>query len=99
MANRISQLLGHWSENRYKSLWVLVTTIEADGSSYRKYGAMMLINDMGQYFGWLSDGGESRISCLKPSAAGIINRNLLLNTICTKKKFLLGNWVLVAAGW
>ena len=56
MANRISQLLRHWSENRDKHLWVLATIIQTDGSSYRKAGAMMLINDMGQYFGLLSGG-------------------------------------------
>ncbi|WP_339720211.1 XdhC family protein [uncultured Paraglaciecola sp.] len=56
MANRISQLLSHWSENRDVHLWVLATIIETDGSSYRKAGAMMLINDMGQYFGLLSGG-------------------------------------------
>lgn len=56
MANRISQLLSHWSEIRDTHLWVLATIIETDGSSYRKAGAMMLINDMGQYFGLLSGG-------------------------------------------
>jgi len=56
MANRISQLLSHWTDNRDKHLWVLATIIETDGSSYRKAGAMMLINDMGQYFGLLSGG-------------------------------------------
>lgn len=56
MANRISQLLSHWSQNRDKHLWVLATIIQTDGSSYRKAGAMMLINDMGQYFGLLSGG-------------------------------------------
>lgn len=56
MANRISQLLSHWSENRNKHSWVLATIIQTDGSSYRKAGAMMLINDMGQYFGLLSGG-------------------------------------------
>ena len=56
MANRISQLLSHWTENRDKHLWVLATIIQTDGSSYRKAGAMMLINDMGQYFGLLSGG-------------------------------------------
>jgi xanthine dehydrogenase accessory factor len=56
MANRISQLLSHWSENRDTHLWVLATIIQTDGSSYRKAGAMMLINDMGQYFGLLSGG-------------------------------------------
>jgi xanthine dehydrogenase accessory factor len=56
MANRITQLLTHWSEDRDKHLWVLATIIQTDGSSYRKAGAMMLINDMGQYFGLLSGG-------------------------------------------
>jgi xanthine/CO dehydrogenase XdhC/CoxF family maturation factor len=56
MANRISQLLSHWTHNRDKHLWVLATIIETDGSSYRKAGAMMLINDLGQYFGLLSGG-------------------------------------------
>jgi xanthine dehydrogenase accessory factor len=56
MANRISQLLSHWSDNRDTHLWVLATIIQTDGSSYRKAGAMMLINDMGQYFGLLSGG-------------------------------------------
>ena len=56
MANRISQLLHYWSDNRDKHLWVLATIIETDGSSYRKAGAMMLINDLGQYFGLLSGG-------------------------------------------
>ena len=56
MANRITQLLTCWSEDRDKHLWVLATIIQTDGSSYRKAGAMMLINDMGQYFGLLSGG-------------------------------------------
>lgn len=56
MSNRISQLLRHWTDNRDKQLWVLATIIETDGSSYRKAGAMMLINDLGQYFGLLSGG-------------------------------------------
>lgn len=56
MANRITQLLTCWSVDRDKHLWVLATIIQTDGSSYRKAGAMMLINDMGQYFGLLSGG-------------------------------------------
>ncbi|MBL4629909.1 MAG: XdhC family protein [Paraglaciecola sp.] len=56
MANRISQLLSHWSGSRDTHLWVLATIIQTDGSSYRKAGAMMLINDTGQYFGLLSGG-------------------------------------------
>ncbi|MGS2720187.1 XdhC family protein [Paraglaciecola aestuariivivens] len=56
MANRISQLLAHWHKSKDTQLWVLATIIETDGSSYRKPGAMMLINDLGQYFGLLSGG-------------------------------------------
>jgi xanthine/CO dehydrogenase XdhC/CoxF family maturation factor len=56
MANRINQLLEHWSSNRDEHMWVLATIIQTDGSSYRKPGAMMLINDQGQYFGLLSGG-------------------------------------------
>ncbi|MFT2091180.1 XdhC family protein [Paraglaciecola sp. 2405UD69-4] len=56
MANRINQLLSYWSNKRDQHAWVLATIIETDGSSYRKPGAMMLINDMGQYYGLLSGG-------------------------------------------
>ena len=56
MANRINQLLSQWSVNRDKQNWVLATIIQTDGSSYRKAGAMMLINDLGQYYGLLSGG-------------------------------------------
>ncbi|MEO9947352.1 XdhC family protein [Paraglaciecola sp.] len=56
MANRINQLLSYWSDKRDSQAWVLATIIETDGSSYRKAGAMMMINDLGQYFGLLSGG-------------------------------------------
>lgn len=56
MANRINQLLAYWSVHKDTQQWVLATIIETAGSSYRKAGAMMLINDMGQYFGMLSGG-------------------------------------------
>lgn len=56
MANRINQLLSYWSDKRDSQAWVLATIIETDGSSYRKAGAMMLINDLGQYYGLLSGG-------------------------------------------
>jgi xanthine/CO dehydrogenase XdhC/CoxF family maturation factor len=36
--------------------WVLATIFETEGSSYRKPGAMMMINSFGQYFGLLSGG-------------------------------------------
>ena len=56
MANRLNQLLKQWQSSRNTQKWVLATIIETDGSSYRKPGAMMMINDLGQYYGLLSGG-------------------------------------------
>lgn len=56
MANSAAQLLAVWSTQKDTMKWVLATIIETDGSSYRKAGAMMLINDLGQYYGLLSGG-------------------------------------------
>ncbi|MGO4894374.1 XdhC family protein [Flavobacterium sp. W21_SRS_FM6] len=56
MANQLDKLLGHWLPQRDAQQWVLATIINTEGSSYRKAGAMMMINDLGQYFGMLSGG-------------------------------------------
>jgi xanthine/CO dehydrogenase XdhC/CoxF family maturation factor len=56
VSNRLSCLLDTWLNNRDKQRWVLATIIKTDGSSYRKAGAMMMINDLGQYYGLLSGG-------------------------------------------
>ena len=56
MANHIQALLNTWYDHRDKMEWVLATIIEIDGSSYRKPGAMMMINSMGKYHGLLSGG-------------------------------------------
>ncbi|MGJ8680197.1 XdhC family protein [Paraglaciecola sp.] len=56
MANRINQLLDYWNLHKDSQQWVLATIIQTDGSSYRKAGAMMMINDLGQYYGMLSGG-------------------------------------------
>ena len=56
MSNRLNQLLKHWLASKDSQQWVLATIIETDGSSYRKAGAMMMINSLGQYFGLLSGG-------------------------------------------
>ncbi len=77
MANRITQLLTYWSEDRDKHLWVLATIIQTDGSSYRKAGAMMLINDMGQYFGLLSGGCLESDICVKLDVSWTICRIVL----------------------
>lgn len=56
VANRLNQLLKQWRGSKDSQKWVLATIIETDGSSYRKAGAMMMINDLGQYYGLLSGG-------------------------------------------
>lgn len=56
MANNLTQILTIWHAKRDQHDWVLATIYETDGSSYRKPGAHMMINDMGQYFGLLSGG-------------------------------------------
>lgn len=56
MANHLSDILAIWEPQKEQAGWVLATIVETEGSSYRKPGAMMLINDLGQYFGLLSGG-------------------------------------------
>lgn len=56
MSNRIEQLLNTWHQDKDNLRWMLATVVETAGSSYRKKGAMMLFNDMGQYFGLVSGG-------------------------------------------
>ncbi len=56
MSNRLNALLSTWFAQRDSCQWVLATIIETQRSSYRKPGAMMLINSLGQTFGLLSGG-------------------------------------------
>ncbi|GAB2682387.1 XdhC family protein [Aliiglaciecola aliphaticivorans] len=56
MANAFSSILNIWYPKKDECKWVLATIFETQGSSYRKPGAHMLINDVGQYFGLLSGG-------------------------------------------
>nr|WP_297349947.1 XdhC/CoxI family protein [uncultured Glaciecola sp.] len=56
MANHTQQLLNTWYSQRDEMDWVLATIIGTEGSSYRKPGAMMMINSLGQYHGLLSGG-------------------------------------------
>ena len=56
MANQLNQLLTHWHQHKDDLQWVLATIIATEGSAYRKAGAMMLINSLGQYRGLLSGG-------------------------------------------
>ncbi|AWB65132.1 xanthine dehydrogenase [Saccharobesus litoralis] len=56
MTNQISALLANWLKQKDDHDWVLGTIVETQGSSYRKAGAMLFINNLGQYFGLLSGG-------------------------------------------
>ena len=56
MANHFQQILKIWFPERDNHNWVLASIVGTEGSSYRKIGAQMLINDLGQYFGLLSGG-------------------------------------------
>lgn len=56
MANHLKKLLEHWYPQRDALQWVLATIVHTEGSSYRKPGAMMMINSLGQYRGMLSGG-------------------------------------------
>ena len=56
MANQLSALLAEWYPRRDDCDWVLGTVYKTEGPCYRKAGAMMLFNGLGQQFGMLSGG-------------------------------------------
>ncbi|ALO33489.1 hypothetical protein CMT41_01210 [Colwellia sp. MT41] len=56
MSNRLTALLANWLPEKDSCQWVLASIIETQRSSYRKAGAMMLINSQGKSYGLLSGG-------------------------------------------
>lgn len=56
MANQLLDLLKAWHPQRDELQWVLGAIYKTEGSCYRKAGAMMLFNNLGQHFGLLSGG-------------------------------------------
>jgi xanthine dehydrogenase accessory factor len=56
MSNRLATLLANWFPKKDSCQWVLASIIETQRSSYRKAGAMMLINSLGKSYGLLSGG-------------------------------------------
>ena len=56
MSNQLLDLLSHWYPERDNCDWVLGTIYKTEGPCYRKAGAMMLFNSLGQQFGMLSGG-------------------------------------------
>jgi len=56
MSNQLISLLQQWKKDKDNTQWVLGTIYQTERSAYRKAGAMMLINGLGQQFGLLSGG-------------------------------------------
>lgn len=54
--HRFSALVQLWYPQRSSLRWVLVSLVDAQGSAYRKPGAQLFINEMGQWFGLISGG-------------------------------------------
>jgi xanthine dehydrogenase accessory factor len=70
MANHLQRILAQWYPVRDQQSWVLATVIAVEGSHYRKAGAMMLVNEAGQYFGLISGG------CLEKSLLVEVKKTL-----------------------
>lgn len=56
LGNNFPQLLKHWAAQADSHDWVLGTVYKTEGPSYRKAGATMLFNSLGQQYGLLSGG-------------------------------------------
>jgi len=56
VSNQLSQLLQQWYPRRDSTEWLLGTVSKTEGPCYRKAGAMMLFDGLGQQFGLLSGG-------------------------------------------
>lgn len=56
MSNQLHYLLSEWAKQPDEVDWVLGTIYRTEGPAYRKAGAMMLFNSLGQQWGMLSGG-------------------------------------------
>ena len=56
MQTQLLHLLNHWHSARDTYEWVQGVVYKTEGSCYRRAGAMMLFNSLGQQFGMLSGG-------------------------------------------
>lgn len=73
MANHLYNILSQWHPARDSYRWVLASVIDIEGSNYRKTGAMMLINELGQYYGLISGG------CLEKTLLNDVKKVLTFN--------------------
>ncbi len=55
MSNQLKEILTIWHDKSHE-IWVLGTVYKTEGSAYRKAGAFMLIDSLGQHYGLLSGG-------------------------------------------
>lgn len=76
MANHLYNILSHWHPARDEYRWVLASVIDIEGSNYRKVGAMMLINELGQYYGLISGGCLEKTLLLDVKKVLTFNRAL-----------------------
>ena len=72
--NSNAAIVKRWYPLRNEMQWVLATIIEHAGSAYRKTGALMLINDRGEYFGLLS-GGCLEIDLVRQAKRVFVNQH------------------------
>jgi xanthine dehydrogenase accessory factor len=73
MTNHLHGILAQWYTRRDLHRWVLGTVINIEGSNYRKTGAMILVNELGRYFGLISGG------CLEKSLLLDVKKVLTFN--------------------
>lgn len=76
MANHLYNILSQWYPARDQYHWVLASVIDIEGSNYRKVGAMMLINELGQYYGLISGGCLEKTLLLDVKKVLTFNRAL-----------------------
>lgn len=77
MTIRFDHLLRAWYPRRDEVEWVLATIIGTEHSTYRKTGAMMLINSLGQHLGMLSGG------CLEGDLLAQAHKVMMRKTVLT----------------
>lgn len=75
MTIRFDRLLQDWYPRRDELDWVLGTIVGTQKSTYRKAGAMMLFNSLGQMYGMLSGG------CLEGELVNQARKALMMNKV------------------
>lgn len=78
MHHHIHKILPCWAQQKDDFGWALASIVEISGSSYRKPGAMMLINEQGKSLGILSGGCLEADVILQAQKAMHLNKNRLI---------------------